>query len=105
MTTLAFSRACSRTIAWPIPLLPPVTVATLPLAVGQLERPLLDYRVLAVPQRQCKAQPLVIVTDTRETVLTPVIGARAGLVVAEMVPRVPVRAVVLADAAPLALTE
>src|SRR6516225_4488110 len=30
MTTLAPCRASSRTIAWPIPLLPPVTMATLP---------------------------------------------------------------------------
>src|SRR5215469_4363539 len=30
MTTLACSRASSRTIAWPIPLLPPVMMATLP---------------------------------------------------------------------------
>src|SRR6516225_560394 len=75
------------------------------LAVGQPERPLLDYRVLAVPQRQRKTQPLVIVADTGEAVLTPVIGARAGLIVAEIIPRVPILAVVLADGAPLAFAE
>jgi hypothetical protein len=75
------------------------------LAVGQPERPLLNYRVLAVPQRQRKTQPLVIVTETGETILTPVIGTRTGLVVAEIVPGVPVRAVVLSNSAPLAFTE
>jgi len=75
------------------------------LAVGHAEHPLLDYRVLAVPQRQRKTQPLVIVAETGEAVLTPVIGARAGLVVAEIVPSVPVRAVVLANGAPLAFAE
>src|SRR6516162_6795005 len=75
------------------------------LAVGQPERPFLDYRVLAVPQGQRKTQPLVIVAETGETILTPVIGARAGLIMAEIVPRVPVAAIVLADGAPLAFAE
>src|SRR5215472_2147948 len=75
------------------------------LAVGQAERPLLEDRILAVPQRQRKTQPLVIVAETGEAVLAPVISARAGLVVAEIVPGVTIAAVVLADGAPLALTE
>src|SRR5271166_243928 len=72
------------------------------LAVGQAERALLQDRILAVPQRQRKTQTLVIVTDAGEAVLTPVISARTGLVVTEIVPGVPVRAIILADGAPLA---
>ena len=79
--------------------------AVIALAVGQAERPLLQDRILAVPQDQRKTQPLVIVTETGETILAPVIGPRAGLVVAEIVPRIPVAAVVLTDGAPLAFAE
>src|SRR5215469_15684005 len=75
------------------------------LAIGQTERPLLEYRVLAVPQRQRKTQTLLIVADTGETILAPVIGARAGLIVTEVVPRVSVLAIVLTHRAPLALAE
>src|SRR5262249_57056 len=43
--------------------------------------------------------------DAGEPVLAPVIGARASLIVAEIVPGIPVSAVVLADGAPLAFAE
>src|SRR5271154_1392788 len=75
------------------------------LAVGQAERALLEYRVLAVPQCQRKAQSLVIVAETGEAVLPPVISARTGLIVTKIVPCVPVAAVVLAHGAPLAFAE
>src|SRR5262245_12732986 len=45
------------------------------LAVGQAKCALLEYRILAVPQRQRKTQPLVIVTETGKAVLAPMIGA------------------------------
>ena len=47
----------------------------------------------------------MVVADPGEPVLAPVIGARAGLIVAEIVPGVPVAAVVFADGAPLPLGE
>src|SRR5215471_14047444 len=75
------------------------------LAVGQAEHPFLEDRVLAVPQGQRKAQSLLVVADPGEAVLAPVIGARASLIVAEIVPRIPVLAVILADGAPLAFAE
>src|SRR5215472_8748271 len=74
-------------------------------AVGQAEHPFLEDRVLAVPQGQRKAQSLLVIADPGEAVLAPVIGARARLIVAEIVPRVPVIAVILADGAPLAFAE
>ena len=52
-----------------------------------------------------KAQPLVVVAEPGEAVLAPVIGARARLIVREIVPGIAVLAVVLADRAPLALAE
>src|SRR5271165_6475686 len=80
-------------------------LAVVALAVGQAEQPLLQYRVLAVPQGEGETQPLVVVAKTGEAVLTPVVGARASLIVGEVVPRVAVLAVVLAHRAPLALAE
>src|SRR6516162_2293147 len=75
------------------------------LAIGQAEQPLLQDLVLAIPQGNGKTQPLVVVTDTGEAILAPVIGARAGLIVVEVIPRIAVLAVVLAHRAPLALAE
>jgi hypothetical protein len=80
-------------------------LAVIALAVGQAEQPLLEDRVLAVPQGNRKAQPLVVVAETGKPILAPVIGARAGLVVGKVAPCIAVLAVVLADGAPLALAE
>ncbi len=79
--------------------------AVVALAVGQAEGTLLQDRVAAVPQRQREAQHLVVVADAGQAVLAPAVGARARLVVAEIVPRVAVVAVVLAHRAPLALAQ
>ena len=52
-----------------------------------------------------EAEQLPVVAQSRQSVLAPAISPRTGLVVAEVVPRVAVVAVVLADRAPLALAE
>ena len=75
------------------------------LAIVQAEQPLLEDRVLAVPQREGEAQPLVVVTETGETILTPMIGSRSRLIVREIIPCIAVLAVVLADRAPLAFAK
>ena len=80
-------------------------LAVIALAVGQAEQPLLEDRVAAVPQREREAQPLLVVADAGEAVLAPAVGARARLVVGEVVPGVAVVAVVLADGAPLPLAQ
>src|SRR5271154_460201 len=79
--------------------------AVIALAVGQTEQPLFEDRVLAVPQSEGEAKPLMIVAETGEAILAPMIGARTGLVMGEVVPRIAVLAVVLADGAPLAFAE
>src|SRR4029077_19378725 len=87
---------------------PPVlldVLAVVALAVGQPEHPLLEDRVLAVPQRERQAQPLLIVGDARDSVLAPAVRPRTRLVVRKVVPRVAAGAVVLADRAPLTLGE
>ena len=42
-----------------------------PLAIGESEEALLQERVALVPQRQCKAQLLVVIAQSPESVLTP----------------------------------
>src|SRR5207248_11499637 len=58
-----------------------------------------------VPQRQRQAEALPVVADPGESVLPPAVGPAAGLVVGQVVPGVPVGAVVLAHGAPLPLAE
>ena len=79
--------------------------AMVAFAVGQPEQAFLENRVFAVPQRHAEAQQLHVVGDAGQTVFAPVIGARAGLIVGEVVPRVAVLAVVLANCSPLPLAK
>src|SRR6516165_6260882 len=74
-------------------------------AVGQPEQPLLQDRVLAVPKRDGKAQPLVVIAEARKAILSPMVSTRSGLIMGEVVPGITIFAVVLADRAPLALAE
>ena len=80
-------------------------LAVIALAVGQAEQPLLEDGILPVPEREREAEALLVVGDAGQAVLAPVIGARARLVVAEVIPGVAVLAVVLAHGAPLAFAE
>ena len=54
-------------------------LAVVALGVGQAEQPLLQQRVTAVPQRQRKAQPLLVVADAGEAVLAPPVRPSAWL--------------------------
>src|SRR4029078_940779 len=76
-----------------------------PLGVGQAEQPLLEDRVVPVPQGHGEAEPLLVVGDAGQAVLAPPVGPRPGLVVAEVVPGVAALAVVLADGPPLPLAQ
>ena len=80
-------------------------LAVIALAVGQAEQALLEDRVLAVPEREREAEPLLVVGDAGQPVLAPVIRPRARLVVAEVIPGIAVLAVILAHGAPLALAQ
>src|SRR5262245_55408838 len=80
-------------------------LAVVALAVRESEETLLENRVLAVPQGQSKAEPLLVVGEPRQAVLAPAIRARPRLVMGEIVPGVAVLAVVLAHRAPLPLAE
>src|SRR5262249_20228579 len=66
---------------------------------------LLEDRVLPVPQGQGEAEELPIIRDPGEPVLAPAIGPPPRLVMAEVVPGIARVAVVLADRAPLPLSQ
>src|SRR6185437_4885697 len=83
---------------------PPVFLdvfAVIALRAGQPEWPFLQDRVLAIPQCQPQAQPLLDVAEPGQPVLAPPVGPGSGVIMREVVPRLAVRAVVLADRAPL----
>src|SRR5258707_15462744 len=80
-------------------------LAVISLAVGQPEQPLLEDRVLAVPERKRKTEPLALVGNPRESVLAPAIGPRAGVVMTEVIPCIARIAVILAHGPPLPLAQ
>src|SRR5277367_3811150 len=80
-------------------------LAMITFAVGQAEKPLLEDRIFAVPQRDREAQHAVNVANPGQTVLAPTVCARARLVMREIVPGIAVLAVVFADGAPLPLAK
>ena len=75
-------------------------LAVVPLRPREAEEPLLEDRVLAVPERDGEAEDLVAIADACEAVLVPPVGARACMVVGEVLPRGAARGVVLPDGAP-----
>ena len=87
---------------------PPVlldVLAVVGLGAGQPERPLLQDRVPAVPQRQAQAQALLDVAEPGQAVLAPPVGLGPGVIVRQVVPGLAVGAVILADRPPLALAD
>src|SRR5262249_49344402 len=75
-------------------------LATVAFARRQPEQPLLEDRILSVPERGGEDEQLIAIADRGEAVFAPAIRLAARLVVREIVPRVAVRAVVLAHRAP-----
>src|SRR5262245_22407248 len=80
-------------------------LAVVAFGVGEPEEPLLEDRVASVPQRDGETQLLLIVGKPGKAVLSPPVGARARLVVREVIPRVAIDAVVLSNGAPLAIAQ
>ena len=80
-------------------------LSVIAFAVGQAEKPLLEDGILAVPERQRKAEALLVVGNADEPVLAPAVSARSRLVMREKIPGVAAVAVVLANGSPLSLAE
>ena len=79
--------------------------AVIALFVGEAEQALFQDRIAFVPQRQRKAEELLVVRDASKPILAPAIGAGACLIVSEVAPRIAAGAVILADRAPLPLAQ
>src|SRR6185436_3837821 len=89
-------------------LVPPVLLGVLAVVAAvaaEAEHPLLEDRVLAVPEREREAERLPVVTDAGHAVLVPPVGPGSRVIVREVVPRRTVLAVVLADGPPRTLGE
>ena len=80
-------------------------LAVVAFAVGQAEEPLLENRIVAVPQRQRETEALFVIGEAGDAVLAPAVGLAAGVIVRQVVPGRAVGAVVLANRAPLTLGE
>src|SRR5439155_17189438 len=80
-------------------------LAVVALGAGQPEEAFLEDGVGLVPQGQGKAQQALVIADAQQAVLAPAVGARAGVVMGEGIPRRPTRGVIFAHRAPLALAE
>src|SRR5262249_24041105 len=77
--------------------------AVIPLQVGQAEHPLLEDRILLIPERESQADILLVIAEPGQAVLVPAIGAAAGVIMRKVVPGIPIGAVVFADRSPRAL--
>src|SRR5438045_7850204 len=78
-------------------------LAVITLITAQAEQSLFENRVVAIPECDGEADGLVAVADARDTVLSPAVGSRPGMIMREILPRGPVGAIVLAHGAPLTL--
>lgn len=67
------------------------------LMTSNTKETFLEYRILAVPQRQPKTETLVVIRDTSQTILAPPICARSRVLMGEMAPSVAICRVVLAN--------
>src|SRR4029077_20047148 len=79
--------------------------AVISLAVGQAEQAFFEDRIAAIPQGDAKTQELLGIADPGQSILAPAVCPRAGLVMTEVLPGAPIRAVVLANRSPLPLAE
>src|SRR5207302_170724 len=77
-------------------------LAVIAFRVGEPEQPLLEDRIVLVPQGDREAEVLPPVADAAETVFSPPVRPRTRVIVREVVPRGSAGAVVLAHRAPLA---
>src|SRR5436305_9403422 len=80
-------------------------LAVIALQPGQPEKALLQNRVTPIPKRERETEPLFKVGDSTDAILAPAIGARARVVMREIIPRVAGRAVIFAHSGPCALAQ
>ncbi len=96
-------RMCRRAVKVEVVFLD--VLAVVALAIRQSEEALFEDRIAAIPQGHAKAKLLLVITDTGESIFTPVIRPRTGLIMREVVPGISNLAVVFTNCAPLALAQ
>jgi len=67
---------------------------------GEAEEAFFQDGVAAVPERHREADLLMAVADSGDAVFVPAVGAGPGMIVGNVLPRGPVRAVIFADRSP-----
>ena len=77
--------------------------AMVPLRVSQAKGPFLQDRINAIPKGHGKAEAALVITQTKQAILPPAIGPRAGMVMGKGGPGIAIGGVVLPHGAPLAL--
>src|SRR5450432_3146688 len=78
-------------------------LAMVSLRTRQAKEPLLEDGVASIPKCEGETEPLLEVANPADPIFAPAVGTRARMVVREIIPGVTVRAVILADRAPLPL--
>src|ERR1700751_4589134 len=74
-------------------------------AIRQAKEPLLQDRIPPIPKSDREAELLFVVGNSGQTIFSPAVGTGTGLIVAEVVPRISVLAVVFAHCSPLPFAE
>src|SRR5208283_5026694 len=80
-------------------------LAMISLVSRQSKKPFLQDGIALVPQRYSKTDHLPPITDARQPIFIPAIGARTGVIVRQVLPGIAMRAIVFADRAPSALAK
>src|SRR5262249_19116794 len=74
-------------------------------AVSEPEKAFLENRVVAVPERQRKAKPGFLVADAKQTIFTPPLCTRTGVIMWKVIPGSAALTVILANRTPLPVTQ
>src|SRR6476469_255369 len=80
-------------------------LAVVSFGIAQTKEPLLQDRIVTVPERDGETQSLLQVAKPGEPVFSPVVRTGARVIVRDVLPRVAVLAVVFAYRSPLPLAE
>src|SRR5260221_5991300 len=73
------------------------------LGVRQTKEPFFEDGIGFVPQGQGETQATLVVADPQQAILTPAVGARAGVIMREECTRVAIGGIILSYRCPLAL--
>src|SRR6266446_10392461 len=73
--------------------------------VSEPEKAFLQNRVVAVPERQRKAKPGFLIGDASQTIFTPPISTRTGVIMGKVIPGGAALTVILANRTPLPIAQ